>query len=163
MSRKTIIAGNWKMNKTATEARELARELIAAVDKLSEKELPHIVLCPTFTSLPAVTTTLTGNKKFATGAQNMDYRDSGAFTGEISAPMLLDLGAQYVLIGHSERRQFFGETDLSVNQKLKAALKHKLIPIVCVGESLDEREEISQTKWLPNRSLALCKTSSNQS
>ncbi len=140
MSRKTIIAGNWKMNKTAGEARELARELSAAVEKLSEKDLPHIVLCPTFTSLPAVTTTLTGNKKLAVGAQNMDYRDNGAFTGEISAPMLLDLGVQYILIGHSERRQFFGETDLTVNHKLKAALKHKLAPIVCVGESLDERE-----------------------
>lgn len=128
------------MNKTATQARELAGELSSLVDMLSAQNLPHIVLCPTFTSLPAVIETVGNNKKFAVGAQNMDYRDSGAFTGEISASMLLDLGVSYVIIGHSERRQFFGETDLSVNQKLKAALSYKLIPIVCVGELLEQRE-----------------------
>ncbi len=140
MTRKTIIAGNWKMNKTASEARQLASELAESVDKLPAQNLPHIVLAPPFTSLPAVIDVVGKNVKLSVGSQNMDYRDSGAFTGEIAAPMLIDLGAKYVIIGHSERRQFFGETDLSVNQKLKAALKHKLIPIVCVGELLEQRE-----------------------
>lgn len=131
-----IIAGNWKMHKTTGEAKQLTEAILQGIK--SEKELPKIVLCPPFTSLP--TMAAAAGDKIAVGAQNMDHHESGAFTGEIAASMLIDLGIKYILIGHSERRQFFGETNTSVNLKLKTALKHKLIPIVCVGETLDERE-----------------------
>ena len=136
-NRKTIIAGNWKMHKTRAGARELTESIVRNVDR--EKDLPEIVLCPPFTSLHEVETAVRGSD-IKVGAQNMDYRASGAFTGEIAPTMLTDLGVKYVLIGHSERRQFFGETNALVNLKLKAALEHALIPVVCVGESLDERE-----------------------
>jgi len=139
--RKTIIAGNWKMHKTVAEARELAAALVEGVKKdLAGEALPDIVLCPTFVCLPEVLTAVKGST-LAVGAQNMDYRDSGAFTGEIAAPMLTSIGISHVIIGHSERRQLFGETNHSVNLKIKAALKHGLIPIVCVGETLGERDE----------------------
>lgn len=135
--RKKIIAGNWKMHKNRHEAKELAVAIAKGV--AHEKDLPEVILCPPFTSLETVMEAVKGTP-IHVGAQNMDYRDGGAFTGEISPNMLIDLGIKYILIGHSERRQFFGETNASVNLKLKAALKHKLTPIVCVGESLDERE-----------------------
>lgn len=138
--RKTIIAGNWKMHKTVAEARELASAVVNQVAKeLKGEALPEIVLCPTYVCLPEVLSVVK-DSPVKVGAQNMDYRDSGAFTGEIAPPMLKDLHVSYVVIGHSERRQFFGETDHSVNLKTKAALHHGLIPIVCVGESLAERE-----------------------
>lgn len=135
--RTTIIAGNWKMHKTRHKARELAEAVVAAVK--NHKDLPEIVLCPPFTALHDVVQA-TNHSSVTVGAQNMDHRTSGAFTGEVSPTMLTDLNVEYVIIGHSERRQFFGETNGSVNLKLKAAIEHKLIPIVCVGESLDERE-----------------------
>lgn len=135
--RKTIIAGNWKMHKTRKEARDLAKAVADSV--AGESDLPEVVLIPTFTSLADVLGATEGSV-VQVGAQNMDWREEGAFTGEISPPMLTDLGVKYVLIGHSERRQFFGETNSTVNLRLKAALKHKLIPVVCVGETLDERE-----------------------
>lgn len=135
--RKTIIAGNWKMFKTTKEAAELASAVAAGVK--GEKDLPEVVLIPPFTSIQAAIESVKGTD-IAIGAQNMDWRDNGAFTGEVSPLMLLELGVKYILIGHSERRQFFGETNQTVNQRLKAALAHKLIPIVCVGETLDERE-----------------------
>ncbi|MBS1988884.1 MAG: triose-phosphate isomerase [Cyanobacteria bacterium SZAS LIN-3] len=139
--RKTIIAGNWKMHKTVAEARELAQGLVNGVKaELGSAALPDIVLCPTFVCLPEVLTTVKGSS-LAVGAQNMDYRDSGAFTGEIAPGMLTSIGVSHVIIGHSERRQYFGETNESVNAKTRAALKHGLIPIVCVGETLAEREE----------------------
>ena len=139
--RKTIIAGNWKMHKNVAEARELAQKLVDGVaSQLAGQSLPDIVLCPTFVCLPEVLNTVKGTS-LVVGAQNMDYRDSGAYTGEIAAPMLTSLGASHVIIGHSERRQYFGETNHTVNLKIKAALKHGLIPIVCVGETLGEREE----------------------
>jgi triosephosphate isomerase len=134
--RKIIIAGNWKLHKTSLEAIELVnalkRELvdITAVD---------IVVCPPFTALLDVKESLL-ESNIALGAQNLFWEDSGAFTGEISAPMLKAIEVQYVIIGHSERRQFFAETNETVNKRLKAALRHKLIPIVCVGENLQERE-----------------------
>lgn len=134
--RPVVIAGNWKMNKVRDEARALASEVKSAI--AGEKDLPQIILCPPFTSLEVVVTAVGGS--FAVGAQNMDWHDSGAYTGEVSPPMLKDVGATHVLIGHSERRQFFGETNSTVNLKLKAALAHKLVPVVCVGETLDERE-----------------------
>ena len=135
--RKVVIAGNWKMHKTRKEGRELAEKIKAAVS--AEKDLPEIILIPTFTGLQEIASCI-GKGPIALGAQNMDYHDSGAYTGEISPPMLVDLDVKYVLIGHSERRQHFGETNQTVNLKVKAALAHGLKPILCVGESLDERE-----------------------
>ncbi len=125
------------MHKTRPEARELAGAVRDALE--TERDLPAVVLCPSFTSLEPVLQVCV-NSPLAVGAQNMDHRDSGAYTGEISPPMLLELGVKYVIIGHSERRQFFGETNATVNLKLKAAVRHGLIPIVCVGETVDERE-----------------------
>lgn len=134
--RKPIIAGNWKMNKTAKEARDLAEKLIPLVSGVNNRD---IVLAPPFTALPAVADVIKGTG-IALGAQNMSWEDKGAFTGEVSAEMLLDLGCKYVIIGHSERRQYFGETDETVNKKLRQALNKGLLPIVCVGETLKERE-----------------------
>jgi triosephosphate isomerase len=135
--RKKIIAGNWKMHKTRGEARELTEAIVGAIK--GEKDLPVVVLIPPFTSLETVMSTVKGSV-VEVGAQNMEYRDSGAYTGEVAPSMITDLGVKYILIGHSERRLYFGETNATVNLKLKAAIKHKLKPIVCVGESLDERE-----------------------
>jgi triosephosphate isomerase len=139
--RRVIIAGNWKMNKTSKEAAVLANEIALAVKEMSgdDKNLPDIVLFPAFTSLASVAPKLKGTS-IKIGAQNMDWRNEGAFTGEISPLMILDLKADYVLIGHSERRQFFGETNATTNLRLKAALVHGLKPILCVGEMIDERE-----------------------
>ncbi len=134
--RKPIIAGNWKMNKTSVEARELAQKLIPLVSSAKDRE---IVLGPPFTALAAVAEMIKGSN-IALSAQNMHWEDKGAFTGEISAEMLLDSGCKYVIIGHSERRQYFGETDETVNKKVKQALKKGLLPIMCVGETLAERE-----------------------
>ncbi len=136
-SRPVVIAGNWKMFKNRKEARELAQAIVNGIK--GKSGLPQIVLCPPFTSLETVVS-VTDGQPIKVGAQNMDYRESGAFTGEVSPLMLIELGITHVLIGHSERRMHFGETNASVNLKLKAALKHKLVPIVCVGESLDEQE-----------------------
>ncbi len=134
--RTPIIAGNWKMNKTASEARDLATALIPLVKDVKNRD---VVLAPPFTSLPAVAETIkkTG---IALSAQNLYWEDKGAYTGEISAEMLLELGCEYVIIGHSERRQYFGETDETVNKRLRQALNKGLLPIVCVGETLGERE-----------------------
>jgi triosephosphate isomerase len=134
--RKPIIAGNWKMNKTSKEARDLAQKLIPLVSGVNNRD---IVLAPPFTALPAVAEAIKGTA-IALGAQNMSWEDKGAFTGEVSAEMLLDLGCKYVIIGHSERRQYFGETDETVNKKLRQALNKRLNPIVCAGETLKERE-----------------------
>jgi len=135
-NRKPIVAGNWKMNKTTSEARDLAARLAPLVSGVKDRE---IVLAPTFTSLQAVSEAIKGTN-MVLAAQNMHWEDKGAFTGEISAEMLLDLGCKYVIIGHSERRQYFGETDESVNKKAKQALRKGLCPILCVGETLAERE-----------------------
>jgi len=134
--RKPIIAGNWKMNMTATQARELASKLIPLVSGVKDRD---IVLAPTFTSLQTVAEAIKGTN-MALAAQNLFWEDKGAFTGEISAEMLLDSGCKYVIIGHSERRQYFGETDETVNKKVRQALNKGLLPIVCVGELLSERE-----------------------
>jgi triosephosphate isomerase len=124
------------MNMTATQARELASKLVPLVASIKDRD---IVLGPPFTSLPAVAETIKGSN-IGLSAQNLHWEDKGAFTGEVSAEMLLDLGCRYVIIGHSERRQFFGETDETVNRKAKQALKKGLLPILCVGETLAERE-----------------------
>jgi len=134
--RRPILAGNWKMNMTATQARELASKLVPLVSSIKDRD---IVLGPPFTSLSAVAETIKGSN-IGLSAQNLHWEDKGAFTGEISAEMLLDLGCRYVIIGHSERRQYFGETDETVNRKAKQALRKGLLPILCVGETLAERE-----------------------
>ncbi len=134
--RRPIIAGNWKMNKTTTEARDLATRLASLVSGVTDRD---IVLAPPFTALSTVAIAVKGTN-MALAAQNLFWEDKGAFTGEVSAEMLLDLGCKYVIIGHSERRQFFGETDETVNKKVRQALNKGLLPIVCVGELLKERE-----------------------
>ena len=134
--RRPILAGNWKMNMTATQARDLASKLAPLVANAKDRE---IVLGPPFTSLAVVAETIKGTN-IGLAAQNLHWEDKGAFTGEISADMLLDSGCKYVIIGHSERRQFFGETDETVNKKVRQALKKGLLPILCVGETLTERE-----------------------
>ncbi len=133
--RKKIVAGNWKMNKTALEAIEFVSGL---KDKVENAEA-EVVVCPTFTALSAVVLATKGTN-IKVGAQNIHWADNGAFTGEISGEMLKETGVEYVIIGHSERRQYFGETDETANNRLKAALKYELKPIVCVGETLEERE-----------------------
>ena len=133
--RKPIIAGNWKMNKTAAECREL---ITALLPKVKDAKC-DVVVCVPFTDI-ALAAELTKGSNVEVGAQNIAWADSGAFTGEISAAMLLEAGAKYVIIGHSERRQYFGETDKTVNARLVQALKNGLKPIVCVGEMLNERE-----------------------
>ena len=134
--RRIIIAGNWKMNNSVKESVSLAREIAASVDDVKGRE---VVIAPPFTSLYPVSKEIEGSK-IKLSAQNLFWKDNGAYTGEISAAMLKDVGCEYVIIGHSERRQFFGETDDSVNQKIKTSLKHNLNPIVCAGETLEERE-----------------------
>ncbi|MFH0738451.1 MAG: triose-phosphate isomerase [Candidatus Omnitrophota bacterium] len=136
--RKFIIAGNWKMYKNIGEAIDLANGLKRELFELSSDDI-DIVLCPPFTTLSEVAEVL-ADSNIALGAQDMYSQEEGAFTGEVSPLMLKDAGCKFVIIGHSERRQFFAETNESVNNKIKAALKHELTPIVCVGESLKERE-----------------------
>ena len=134
--RKIIIAGNWKLNKTIAEAVELASGIKKEADGITNVD---IVVCPVFTALSEVSKVV-GGSNVGLGAQDLYWEDSGAFTGEISSPFLKDAGCQYVIIGHSERRQYFGETNETVNNKVKAALAAGLIPIVCVGENLEQRE-----------------------
>jgi len=135
--RKMIVAGNWKMNMNHQEARTLARGI---ADRFSDYTDVEIVLCPPFTSLSAVRDIITGTA-IVLGAQNMHWEKKGAFTGEISSSMLLTLGCRYVILGHSERRAYFHETDDVVARKVKVALETGLTPIVCVGETRSEREE----------------------
>jgi len=133
--RKRIIAGNWKMNKTIDQAVELAENIKGNYDNYDV----DIVLCPPFTALYAVHQVIR-DEPIGLGAQNIFWQDSGAYTGEVSAEMLSSAGCQFVIIGHSERRQYFGETDETVNKRVHKALTAGLIPIVCVGELLKERE-----------------------
>jgi triosephosphate isomerase len=131
-----LIAGNWKMNNSCAESVELVSQL---KDILSARKEIDIAVAPPFTALGAVAAVLKGSP-IGLSAQNVFWEESGAFTGEISTAMLKDVGCRYVIIGHSERRQYFSETDETVNKRLKAALKASLIPIVCIGETLAERE-----------------------
>lgn len=133
--RKSVVAGNWKMNKTVAEARDLVSLLLSPLMEVADVER---VLCPPFASLFAVSTMLAGSG-IGLGAQNMHWEEKGAYTGEVAPNMVKEL-CDYIIIGHSERRTYFGETDETVNKKLHAALKHDLTPIVCVGETLDEYE-----------------------
>lgn len=134
--RKPIIAGNWKMNKTVEESIALANAIKRSVFDVENVE---IVLCPPFTSLGDVRDVIL-ETNISLGAQNMHWEVEGAFTGEISSKMLKQIGCKYVIIGHSERRAYFGETNQTVNKKVKAALREGLFPIMCVGEKLEERE-----------------------
>ncbi len=134
--RKKIVAGNWKMNLSIAEATELASSVARGLAELREVD---VVLCPPFTALGAVGDEISGSS-IKLGAQNMHWEKSGAFTGEISAAMLRGLFCRYVILGHSERRTHFGDTDEVVNRKVKTALESSLEPIVCVGESLEQRE-----------------------
>ena len=136
MSRKVIIAGNWKMNKTASEGVALVKALKGLVADVDNVE---IVVCPPFTSIEAVAKELKGSN-IKVGAQNVHWKENGAYTGEISCAMLKEIGIDYVIIGHSERRQYFGETDETVNLRVKAALAAGFKVMVCVGETLEERE-----------------------
>lgn len=133
--RQAVIAGNWKMNKTRPEAKALIEEL----KPIAEKATCGVVICVPFTNLETAVE-LTKGTNIKVGAENVHFEKSGAFTGEISADMLTEIGVEYVIIGHSERRQYFGETDETVNKRTKAALAAGLKPIVCVGELLSERE-----------------------
>jgi len=137
--RKTIIAGNWKMYKTITEAIELANGLKRELFKLNYEAI-DVVLCPPYTALAEVSEIIAGSD-IRLGGQDAYWQDEGAFTGEVSCRMLKDAGCSFVIIGHSERRQFFHETNEGVNKKVKAALNNALIPIMCVGETLVEREK----------------------
>ena len=135
MTRMPFVAGNWKMNKTVAEARDLVSKMSA---QLSEIAMVEKVLCPPFTSLPVLSAMLEGSE-IGLGAQNMHWEEKGAFSGEVAPGMVKEF-CNYVIIGHSERRAYFGETDEHVNRKLRAALKFDLTPIVCVGETLDQYE-----------------------
>ncbi len=140
-SRRFVIAGNWKMYKTVDEAHDFTRRLYDQMkDDVSSVD---VVICPPTLALDRVTHTIEkelGGAPFSTGAQTMESGDEGAFTGETAPPMLTSLGIQFVILGHSERRQYYNETNETVNKKVQAALKHGLTPIICVGETLAQRE-----------------------
>ncbi len=134
--RKKIIAGNWKMNNTITESIEFLNSI---KDKINTTE-SDVVFCVPAISITSVIENLKGTN-ISVGAQNMHFEESGAFTGELSAKMLVDAGVKYVVLGHSERRQYFGETDEIVNKKTLKALEYNLVPFVCIGETLEQREQ----------------------
>lgn len=141
--RKILAAGNWKMNKTASEAEAFITEL-----KESLKDAKNdVLICVPFTNLETAVK-LTKGTNIKVGAENMDYHDSGAYTGEVSADMLNDLGVKYVVIGHSERREYYNETDKTVNAKVLKALEKGITPVLCCGESLEQREGGVTFEWV---------------
>ena len=149
--RKKVIAGNWKMNMLPNEALAFIETIIPMV-KNTENE---VILCVPYTDL-FYSLLAAQNTNIKIGAQNMHFEENGAYTGEVSAQMLKCIGVEYVIIGHSERRQYFAETDETVNKKIKTALKHELIPIVCVGETLEQRESGKTQEIITNQTrLAL--------
>jgi len=147
--RKKVIAGNWKMNKDLNESQDLISKII---NGLGIDTKCDIIVCPPFTSLNEVSS-LIKTTPVKLGAQNLHFEDSGAFTGEISASMLKSVGCEYVIIGHSERRNIFGEQDEVINKKIKKALEHSLKPIFCVGELLEQREDGTTMEVVKNQIL----------
>ncbi len=145
--RRPLIAGNWKMHHDHFAAIQLTQKLSYLLDR-DDYDAVDVVLCPPFTDLRSVQTTLESDRiPMALGAQNCHWEDQGAFTGEVSPPMLAKLNVRYVIAGHSERRQLFGETDETVNRKVRAILGHGMTPILCVGETLEERQSgVADTK-----------------
>ena len=138
--RKSLMVGNWKMNATHLEAIQMVQKLSYRLESKDYDRI-EVVVCPPFTALRSVQTVIEADRlSIQLGAQHVHWEESGAFTGEVSPPMLARLGVRFVICGHSERRQFFGETDETVNKRTKAILANTLIPIVCVGETLEERE-----------------------
>ncbi|MBW4450167.1 MAG: triose-phosphate isomerase [Spirirestis rafaelensis WJT71-NPBG6] len=135
--RKIVIAGNWKMFKTQAESQEFLQGFLPTLQETPQER--EVVLCVPFTDLSALSMNLHGSL-VQLGAQNVHWEESGAYTGEISGPMLTEIGVRYVIVGHSERRQYFGETDTTVNLRLKAAQKYGLTPILCVGETKEQRD-----------------------
>ena len=148
-NRRPLMAGNWKMYKTADEAAQTAQQLVERVAGVTEVD---IMIAPTYTALVPVFE-VTQNSPVALGAQNLFWEDEGAYTGEISAPMLKSVGCQYAIIGHSERRQYFSESDEVVNRKLQAARNGGLEVILCVGETLEQREA-DETEAVIRRQVA---------
>ena len=143
MSRRRIIAGNWKMNKTPSEAKALIDELLPLV----KNDAVDVVFCvPAIDLVPAVEAVKGSN--VAIGAENLYFEESGAYTGEISPNMLVDAGVKYVIIGHSERREYFAESDETVNKKVLKALEHELTPIICCGETLTQRKQGIYVDWI---------------
>lgn len=142
MARRPVIAGNWKMHNLQQDAIDLTNGVMLALKEEDKASLPEVVIAPTFTALYAANKALTdcGCGKVKLAAQNCYYEEKGAFTGECSVQMLKDSGCEYIIIGHSERREYFGETDEMVNKKAKAILANGLVPIICCGESLEQRE-----------------------
>ncbi|MUH01389.1 triose-phosphate isomerase [Scytonema sp. UIC 10036] len=136
--RKIVIAGNWKMYKTQAESEDFLRGFLPALDATPDER--EVVLCVPFTDLSALSKNLHGSR-VQLGAQNIHWEEFGAYTGEISGPMLAEIGVRYVVVGHSERRQYFGETDETVNLRLKAAQRFGFTPILCVGETKQQRDE----------------------
>ena len=145
--RKTIIAGNWKMNHLGADAKETIQGLVA---KVPQDVKPEVIIAPVFPYLP-MAVEMTKGTPIHVAAQNMHWEEKGAFTGEVSPAMLVDIGVTHVILGHSERRTYFNETDETVNKKTKAALAHNLTPIVCCGETLEQREQGIMQSWIESQ------------
>ncbi len=148
--RPKVIAGNWKMHKTRAQAQEFLQRFLPQIPESDPTQPRRIVLCVPFTNLDVVQHQIASYPAgpLALGAQNIHWEDSGAYTGEVSGPMLAEMGVRYVIVGHSERRQYFGESDATVNLRLLAAQQHHLTPILCVGESKQIRDQNQTESWI---------------
>ena len=140
MARKPIIAGNWKMNNNKAQAKELVDGIMQGISQLDKNKMPEVIIAPTYTALWQAYDLIKNEPKIALAAQNVNPNPSGAYTGEVSLDMLADFNVKFVIIGHSERRQMFNESDEFINEKAKAILNKGLIPIICCGETLEQRE-----------------------